>query len=236
MASDTTAGPHDSAYDLFDRWLAHREAQDARAAEGTAIGTTPAPDPGPVPAPPAPAAPAAVVPVRPRPAPVVAPTPAVAPTPVVAPRAPEPTPAASGEVVDLSLGAGRRRFAMLAVAATAVATTCAAYLALRSPGPLTIGLAGVLAALTVLAASRSGAPATTVTVRGGELEILHGGSRYRFDLLGHGIPVDVVGRPGDRGWHVLFHRRGVAPFVVDASMVDPVAFTDLLRQYRPEVP
>jgi hypothetical protein len=229
MASDTTAGPHDSAYDLFDRWLAHRRAQDRRAAEEAATVAPVAPEP--VPAPPAPAA---VAFVRPRPAPVATPAPVAAPAPVVNPR-PEPARAAE-EVVDLSRGAGRRRFATLTVAATAVATTCAAYLALRTPGPLALGTAAVLAAVTVLAASRSGTPAPTVTVRGGELEILRDGSRYRFALLDHHTPVDVLGSPGDRDWRVLFHRRGLAPFVVDASMVDPVAFTDLLRQYRPELP
>ncbi|MGZ4466569.1 MAG: hypothetical protein ACXVW0_14505, partial [Nocardioides sp.] len=87
--------------------------------------------------------------------------------------------------------------------------------------------------LVVWAVRASTAPAH-VTVRGGQVEIVRAGSRHRFDLASHYTPVDVIGAPGDRSWKVLFHRRSMTPFVVDASMVDPVEFTRLLRRYRPE--
>jgi hypothetical protein len=45
----------------------------------------------------------------------------------------------------------------------------------------------------------------------------------------------VIGRPGDRDWRVLFHRRGMGPYVVDASMVDPAEFMRLLHAHRSEV-
>ena len=37
------------------------------------------------------------------------------------------------------------------------------------------------------------------------------------------------------GWKVVFARRGHPPYVVDASMVDPVHFTRVLAHYRPDV-
>ena len=82
-------------------------------------------------------------------------------------------------------------------------------------------------------AVRAGSAVATLTVRGGQLEILRGGSRHRFDLASHYTPIDIVGEPGRRGWKVLFHRRSMAPYVVDASMVDPVEFTRVVRHYRP---
>ena len=46
--------------------------------------------------------------------------------------------------------------------------------------------------------------------------------------------MQVIGEPGRRGWKVLFLRRGMSPFVIDSSMVDPHEFTSVLRYYRPE--
>ncbi|WP_181407607.1 hypothetical protein [Nocardioides sambongensis] len=45
----------------------------------------------------------------------------------------------------------------------------------------------------------------------------------------------MIGRPGDSGWQVRFRRRGLDPYVVDASMVDPHAFVRQLREWRPEL-
>ena len=48
------------------------------------------------------------------------------------------------------------------------------------------------------------------------------------------VEFEVVGRPRDRDWKVLFLRRGMDPFVIDASMVDPEHFMKVLRQHRPK--
>jgi hypothetical protein len=81
---------------------------------------------------------------------------------------------------------------------------------------------------------RAGAPTTRLSVKSGQLEILGGGGRYVFDLASHYTPIEVVGKPGARGWKVLFLRRSMTPYVVDASMVDPEHFMRVLREYRPE--
>jgi hypothetical protein len=45
--------------------------------------------------------------------------------------------------------------------------------------------------------------------------------------------VEVVGRPGDRRWKVLFLRKGMAAYEVNARLVDPVPFVEALRPWRP---
>lgn len=141
-----------------------------------------------------------------------------------------PTP----EVVRFPPRTGARRVLGLVLLVVLAATAVATYVARQDRTTTSVVLAGVLALLTaVVWAVRAGAAVTTLTVRGGQLEILRGGSRHQFDLTSRYTPIDVVGEPGSRTWKVLFHRRSMAPFVVDASMVDPVEFTRVVRHYRP---
>ena len=146
-----------------------------------------------------------------------------------------PAAPAPADLVEFASPDGVRRMVGVLLAAAAVTTGVASYAAYLDPTASSIGLAATLGALTaVLFAGRAGSRATRVTVLGGEVTIDRGGSRYRFDLAGDYTPVEVVGEPGRRGWQVLFHRRSMTPYVIDASMVDPVRFMRVLRSYRPE--
>ena len=48
-------------------------------------------------------------------------------------------------------------------------------------------------------------------------------------------PIEVVGKPGSKKWKVHFLRRGMAPVVVDATMVDGRDFMRILSFYRPDL-
>ena len=143
-------------------------------------------------------------------------------------------PASETVVEELAPRARGRLVAGLLTLLSLAATAAAAYRAWPHPTTPELVMAGGLALLTVAFATlRSGAPVTRITVRAGRLDIVHGESRYCFDLTDEQTQIDVVGHPGERRWRVLFHRRSLAPYVVDAAMVDPVEFTRILRRHRP---
>jgi hypothetical protein len=120
---------------------------------------------------------------------------------------------------------------LVALAGAAVA----GYAVYRDPTTLTIGVAATLGVLTlVLWAVRTSTATAHLSVHAGQLEVERGGGRFVFELAGSFTPIEVVGRPGDRNWKVLFLRRNMDPFVVDSSMVDPHEFMDVLRRYQPE--
>ena len=97
-----------------------------------------------------------------------------------------------------------------------------------------IGLAAIAVLATVMVwAIRSGASVTTLEVHQGQLQVIQQGGRFIFDLSSQYTRFEVHGEPGHRGWKVLFPRRGMAPFTVDASMVDPDDFMRVLRFFRP---
>jgi hypothetical protein len=139
--------------------------------------------------------------------------------------------------IDLSVAPGGRRVVGFLLFATAVVAVIQAAVAYADPTAATLGLAAVLAALTAgcWRAWASQGASTTVLLTGSRIEIVRHGSRHFFDLADTRAPVDVLGRPGDRTWRVLFHRRGLAPYVLDASMVDPAEFMRVLHAHRPEV-
>jgi hypothetical protein len=111
----------------------------------------------------------------------------------------------------------------------------AAYAVYRNRTTLTIGLAVTLGVLVMIIwAVRAGSPPPRVSVHAGQLEVIQAGGRFVFDLSGTYTPIEVVGRPGDRGWKVLFLRRNLDPFVIDSSMVDPHEFMKVLRRFQPE--
>ncbi|GAA0973135.1 hypothetical protein ENKNEFLB_00699 [Nocardioides aquaticus] len=201
----------DGQADLFDRWLAHRSPPEPAA---PVEPLSPAP---PTPAPPAPA------------------------RPVRKPEQPH-LPAAVDE--DLAHPTFRpRRTARLVTGLLLLASLgVTALLAWEAYGNRTDLVAGdlvpvgIAAALSlVLWAVRSSTSVARLSVDGGHLTITRNGETWRCDLAGRATPVEVVGRPGRRGWKVVFARRGHPPYVVDASMVDPVHFTRVLAHYRPDV-
>ncbi|QIG45590.1 hypothetical protein G5V58_25160 [Nocardioides anomalus] len=101
---------------------------------------------------------------------------------------------------------------------------------------LSIGLAAIALLVTVVVwAIRAGASVTRLTVRQGQLEVVQQGGRYVFDLASQYTIFEVHGRSERRGWYVLFHRRDLAPFKVDKTMVDPQDFMRVLRFFRPQL-
>lgn len=138
--------------------------------------------------------------------------------------------------VDLSAATGDRRVVGFLLFAAAVVTVIEAAVAYADPGAVTLGLTGVLVLVT-LGTWRvwSRRTAATVVLTGSRLEIDRDGGRHVFDLADLRSPVDVVGVPGDRAWRVLFHRRGLSPYVLDATMVDPAQFMRVLHAHRAEV-
>jgi hypothetical protein len=157
-------------------------------------------------------------------------------------RAPGPQSAAgvrSGPEVGPSLNvefepkiAARRVIGLLLLVALIV-TAGAAYLAYDDPRPLTLGAAGTLLAVTlVLYAVRAGSTPTLVAIRSGQLEVTRGKTHEVFDLTSRFTRIEVVGKPGGRGWKVLFGRFGRDPLVINSSIVDPEKFTAELERYR----
>lgn len=129
------------------------------------------------------------------------------------------------------------RVLSLVLGSTAVVAGMVALLALLN-GKLGSPFGLIMIALTIglaWGAARSRVVPVEVSVVRGMVYIQQGESSYRFDLRKPETAVDMVGRPGDAGWTVHFGRRGLDPFVVDASMVDAAEFTRQLREHRPEI-
>jgi hypothetical protein len=119
-----------------------------------------------------------------------------------------------------------------------LATTCwLAYTYYTTGSDVAKGLTAIAGLATLLIwATRAGFSPARLTIDNGLLEVRKQGSRFVFDLASTYTPIKVVGHPGKRGWKVLFLRRGMRAFVVDASMVDPHEFMRALRYFRPEFP
>jgi hypothetical protein len=130
---------------------------------------------------------------------------------------------------------GTRRLLGFVLLASLATTVAAAAWAWQERSGLSAGIAGTAAALTLVVwATRASAVVARLTLHGSELEIVRGESRSVFDLAQSFTPIEVEGRPGERRWRVLFLRRGMSAYVVDASMVDPDEFMRVLRYFRPE--
>jgi hypothetical protein len=115
-----------------------------------------------------------------------------------------------------------------------VAAAVAVYVAYREPRTISVGVAGTLVVLTLaLYGLRATATPARLAIRGGQLEVVRGSTREVFDLTSRFTRMEVVGRPGRRGWKVLMARFGRDPLVIDSSMVDPSAFTAALERHRP---
>lgn len=99
-----------------------------------------------------------------------------------------------------------------------------------------IGLAAILALATgVVWAVRAGTVPTRVGLHGGRLEVRTQAGRFVFEITSAHTRLENVGSPGRRGWRLLVHRRGLAPFAITAAMVDPRDLLEALRYYRPDL-
>jgi hypothetical protein len=146
-----------------------------------------------------------------------------------------PPPPGPSTNVDFTPRTRARRLVGLVLLIALVGAAVATYAVYRNRTTLTIGLAVTLGVLVIIIwAVRAGSPPPRLSVRAGQLEVVQAGGRFVFDLSGGYTPIEVVGRPGDRGWKVLFLRRNMDPFVIDSSMVDPHEFMKVLRRYRPD--
>uniref|UniRef100_UPI001D0C0F35 hypothetical protein n=1 Tax=Nocardioides dongkuii TaxID=2760089 RepID=UPI001D0C0F35 len=130
----------------------------------------------------------------------------------------------------------RRSLSLVLLGAAALAALATAYLAVTDEPLAPAAITGAVVTLVLLvtglvARSSSG----YVTVAGGVVEIVDGERHHRFDLTSDGTVLEVHGTPGQRGWRVDFVRRSLPPITVDARMVDPVAFTQVLRRWRPDL-
>jgi hypothetical protein len=109
------------------------------------------------------------------------------------------------------------------------------YLAYQDPSRVTIGVAGALSVLLLIVAFRSPAGPKRVRIEDGILAVNSGESRYKFDLANPRVQLEMPYPPTSRRWRVQVHRTGMAPFEIDASMVDPQEFTEAIRQFRPNL-
>ena len=95
--------------------------------------------------------------------------------------------------------------------------------------------ASAVTLLLVIVVGRAKGSAGQVWLEHGVLHIDEGDSHRRFDLTTSNTKVEMVGRPGDRRWKVLFLRKGMAPYEVNARLVDPGAFVEALLPWRPKL-
>lgn len=117
-----------------------------------------------------------------------------------------------------------------------VATAYFAIPAYQQRDMASIGLVAIATLATVMVwAIRAGESITQVEVHQGQLAVVHQGTRHVFDLASPYTRLEVHGRPGKRGWKVLFPRGDIEPFAVDATMVYPEEFMRVLRFFRPEI-
>jgi hypothetical protein len=222
MGSATPEETQASSFDLLNRWLAHHEREPGLAViEDLAQAVLPRltdssrqPDPA-----------------------VTSPSPEDDEASDARGSTGAATPAALvTPAIDLSVEPVTRKVAGFLLFAAAVLTAIEAAVAYADPSTITLGFAGILLLATALAwRARSRHSRATVVATGSRLEILQDGGRHVFDLADTRSPIDVIGRVGDRSWRVLFYRRGMAPYVLDASMVDPAEFIRVLHAQRSEV-
>jgi hypothetical protein len=138
--------------------------------------------------------------------------------------------------VDFPVRGGVRRVLGLVLLAAVLATGGAGYVASVDRSAAMIGLAGVLAFLTLVVwAVRASCVTTELAIHRGQLSVQRAGHAQRVDISGGHTVIAIVGEPGDRRWTVLFERPGLPLVVVNASMVDPHWFTSALYRLRPEL-
>jgi hypothetical protein len=85
------------------------------------------------------------------------------------------------------------------------------------------------------AAMRTRVDPVEVSVVRGLVYVKKGEDTHRFDVRNPATQVQQVGLPGQPGWKVEFARKGMEPYVIDGSMVDPAEFVGQLKEWRPEL-
>ena len=207
--------------DLFEQWLAHHEGRPLQP-----VASEPEPEP--------------------QVQPPVAPEPGFPPMPTpeqqghrarsAAALGVPDRPAALPHAIFFKPRTGTQRLLGVLLLAFGALTVIAAAWAWRDRTPVSYGIAGVVALVTVVIwATRASAAPARLTLHGSELEIVRNGSRARFDLASANTPIEMHGEPGERRWKVLILRRSMSPYVIDGSMVDPHELSQVLRFYRPEL-
>lgn len=128
---------------------------------------------------------------------------------------------------------GARTLAGALLLAGLAATAYAGWRAYQERTDVAVGIAATLAVVTgIVWAVRAGSSVTRLSLRGSRLEVVRHGTRLVFDLADPQTAVEVVGKPGRRGWKVVFPRRTMDPVVLDASMVDPHELTRAIAFHR----
>ena len=195
------------------------EARAALAAEQARAAVPPAAVPPPVAAPPPPPEPA---------------TPRATP----AHRQPEPKIQPDGvpEVVEFRSPSSSAVITVLLGIGALVAAGAAVYQAYLDQLTTRPGIvASAVTLVLVIVVGRSKGSPGKLWLERGVLHVDDGDSHRRFDLTTPNTKVEMVGEPGDRRWKVLFLRKGMAPYEVNARLVDPRPFVDALRPWRPRL-
>jgi hypothetical protein len=183
----------------------------------------------------APPAAAAAPPVAAPPSPPPEP---VAPRATPAHRQPEPKirPEGVPELVEFRSPSSSAVLTVLLGVGALVAAGAAVYQAYLDQLTTRPGIvASAVTLVLVIVVGRSKGSPGQVWLEHGVLHVDDGDSHRRFDLTTPNTKVEMVGQPGDRRWKVLFLRKGMAPYEVNARLVDPGPFVDALRNWRPRL-
>ncbi|MDX6371361.1 MAG: hypothetical protein QOD98_349 [Nocardioidaceae bacterium] len=174
----------------------------------------------------------------PAPAPVEAPTQQAAPRATPPHRQPESRikPEGVPELVRFRSPSSSAVGTVLLGIGALVAAGVAVYEAYLDQLTSTPGIvASAVTLLLVIVVGRAKGSAGQVWLEQGVLHVDEGNGHRRFDLTTPSTMVEMIGQPGDRRWKVLFLRKGMAPYEVTARMVEPTAFVEALRPWRPKL-
>ena len=155
-----------------------------------------------------------------------------------APRPPEPKIQPDGvpELVEFRSPSSSAVITVLLGLGALVAAGIAVYEAYLDQLTTTPGIvASAVTLLLVIVVGRSKGSAGQVWLEHGVLHVDEGDSHRRFDLTTPNTKVEMVGQPGDRRWKVLFLRKGMAPYEINARLVDPEPFVDAIQPWRPKL-
>ncbi len=217
-AQELAASLQEARAALLEQTEAALAAEQARAA---------APAPAPTPPPP-PQAASTPPPPKPQHQPQ--------PTPKPSPPEPRIQPEGVPELVEFRSPGSSAVITVLLGLGALVAAGVAVYEAYldRLTTPPGIAASAVTLLLVVIVGRARGS-AGRVWLEQGVLHVEEGDSHRRFDLTSPNTKVEMIGQPGARRWKVLFLRKGMAPYEIDASIVDPEPFLEALRPYRPNL-
>ena len=220
-AQELAASLEEARAALLEQTKATLAAERARAAAAPPVAA-----PAPVAAPRRPAV------TAPAPAPEQQPAPRATP----APRKAEPRIQPDGvpELVEFRSPSSSAIITVLLGIAALVAAGVAVYEAYLDKLTTTPGIvASAVTLVLVIVVGRSKGSAGQVWLEHGVLHVDEGDSHRRFDLTTPNTKVEMVGQPGDRRWKVLFLRKGMAPYEINAHLVDPEPFVDAITPWRP---